>query len=366
VSRVTRDTDIRADEVFNGKIRLAMTTPQGVVTHGNAGDGAANLGTGSLLADLHKVRPKFFWVDLITSATIGWLAFAMAAADATPFKWRCVFTLIASLAFYRGLCFLHEITHMRRMLLKGFETTWNVLFGIPLFMPSVMYVGVHQNHHKLGTYGTFDDPEYLPFAGKPWVIAGFTLQSLFLPIVLAIRFLVLSWFGLILPPFHRWLARHASSITMNMKYVRPVNAQLMRTITLQELMVLCGWGAGFTMIYLGIMPLRALAVWYVAIGLLCVINTLRTLAAHRYQSSGQPLGRDGQVEDSVDIPGGLWTELWAPVGLRYHAVHHYFPGVPYHNLGAAYRRIQTSSPTYQQCSEKSLVASLRSLILKKY
>jgi len=30
---------------------------------------------------------------------------------------------------------------------------------------------------------------------------------------------------------------------------------------------------------------------------------------------------------------------WAPVGLRYHALHHYFPGIPYHNLGFAYQRL---------------------------
>jgi fatty acid desaturase len=31
--------------------------------------------------------------------------------------------------------------------------------------------------------------------------------------------------------------------------------------------------------------------------------------------------------------------LWAPVGLRYHALHHLLPSVPYHNLAAAHRRL---------------------------
>jgi fatty acid desaturase len=31
--------------------------------------------------------------------------------------------------------------------------------------------------------------------------------------------------------------------------------------------------------------------------------------------------------------------LWAPVGLRFHALHHLLPGVPYHHLLEAHRRL---------------------------
>jgi fatty acid desaturase len=47
-----------------------------------------------------------------------------------------------------------------------------------------------------------------------------------------------------------------------------------------------------------------------------------------------------QYLDSVDIPGNMFTTaLWAPVGLRYHATHHLFPSMPYHNLGKARRTL---------------------------
>ena len=83
---------------------------------------------------------------------------------------------------------------------------------------------------------------------------------------------------------------------------------------------------------------KAIAVWYAVNAFISVCNTMRTLGAHRYESTGLPLDRAGQLADSIDTPGAAWTELWAPVGLRYHALHHYFPGIPYHNLGLAYRR----------------------------
>ena len=36
---------------------------------------------------------------------------------------------------------------------------------------------------------------------------------------------------------------------------------------------------------------------------------------------------------------GLVAELWAPVGLRYHALHHLLPSMPYHSLGEAHPRL---------------------------
>jgi hypothetical protein len=92
--------------------------------------------------------------------------------------------------------------------------------------------------------------------------------------------------------------------------------------------------------------------------------TARVLAAHEYDSNGSSRDRQGQLRDSLDTPGGPWTELWAPVGLRYHALHHYFPGIPYHNLGTAYRRIVQSAPhgaLYRESTSPGLWQSLKKL-----
>jgi fatty acid desaturase len=319
--------------------------------------------TRRLVSDLHNPRPAVYWTDLLLSAVVGWGAFSFAVVQ-DRFSGRMVAgVLLAVFALYRGLCFLHEISHLRQSALKGFETTWNVLFGVPLLMPSFIYVGVHQNHHKLSTYGTSQDPEYLPFSGRRLMIVLFSLESLLIPLLLMLRFLVLSPFGLISARAHRWLARHASALSMNVKYEREVPEAVRRKIVRWELMTLAVWAGLAASAALGILHWRFFAIWYLVSAVASFINTLRTLGAHRYASDGTPLDREGQLGDSIDTPGAFWTELWAPVGLRYHALHHYFPGIPYHNLAAAYRRLIENLPadSYTKSTSTSLPHSLDKL-----
>ena len=315
-----------------------------------------------LVSDLHQPNPRIFWTDLILTTLTGWVSFgiALTIADNT---WQIGFALaVASLAFYRGLCFLHEITHIRQLMLPGFEAAWNLVLGIPLLMPTVMYVGVHQNHHMLSTYGTDDDPEYMPFAGKPFMVAVFLVQSLLLPALMMLRFLILAPIGLLVPRFHRWLAVYATALSMNIKYKRQVSDATMAVITRAEIMILASWGSCIALTFAGILPLKIFVFWYAAIAFMSFINTLRTLAAHHYETTGAPRDRAAQLHDSVDIPGGWLSELWAPVGLRYHAVHHFFPGVPYHNLGTAYHRLTEALPAYRKITKPSLTASIRELV----
>jgi fatty acid desaturase len=52
-----------------------------------------------------------------------------------------------------------------------------------------------------------------------------------------------------------------------------------------------------------------------------------------------------QLEDSINLPGQpLLTELLFPVGLRFHALHHLFPTLPYHALPTAHRRLMARMP----------------------
>jgi fatty acid desaturase len=290
------------------------------------------------VADLHHPRPSIFWTDLILTGFFGWWAFAIAA-----FSRQAVMIVVAAalsvVLLYRGLCFVHEVTHIRPKSLPGFETAWNLIFGVPLLLPSYMYVGVHEDHHRLATYGTPQDPEYLPFADSRPLTIRFLLQSLMLPLLLVIRGLVMTPVTLVSQEFRRWVAVHASALVMNPAYEKPIQRSTIGKMVRWEIVLLSVWSAAGFLLVRGFLPWRALAIWLVTVSFIALINTLRALVAHRYEAYGQPRDRIAQLEDSIDTPGFWWTELWAPVGLRYHALHHFFPGIPYHNLGIAYRRL---------------------------
>lgn len=65
-----------------------------------------------------------------------------------------------------------------------------------------------------------------------------------------------------------------------------------------------------------------------------------------------------QYLDSVNVPPPeLLSPLWAPVGLRYHALHHLLPSLPYHSLGEAHRRLASClghESTYAKASYSGL------------
>jgi fatty acid desaturase len=321
----------------------------------------------TLVKDLNRASRAIFWTDLAVTAIVGWTTFA-GAVILRPFSPGMLLCIAVSvLALYRGLCFLHELTHQNWRSLPGFGTIWNFVIGFPLLMPAFVYVGVHQDHHRISSYGTEQDPEYLPFAHSWKMTAIFALESFFIPLALLVRFVLLAPIGLVWPPFQRQLVRCGSALTMNVKYRREPTGELVRRVRQDSAFILLFWAALITLAALGVVPWRVFAIWLVVDSLVSFVNTLRTLGAHAYENKGEPLDRTGQLLDSIDTPGAFWTELWAPVGLRYHALHHYFPGIPYHNLPEAYRRVTGHLPvaaSYRELSNRSLPCSLGELYRK--
>ncbi|XUU62002.1 fatty acid desaturase family protein [Erythrobacter sp. HA6-11] len=290
--------------------------------------------------DLGQAKGAIYWPDMLVSAAVGYGGIAFAVLTSS-LPLAILSGLIAALAFYRALMFIHELTHIHRDALPGFRLGWNLLVGIPLLTPSFMYEGVHTLHHKRTQYGTIEDPEYLPLAlMKPWSLPVFVLIALLAPIGLLLRFSVLVPLGAIIPPVRRIVWGRASSLSINPDFRRkpPEGAFRKRVLWQETGGMLWAWTILASTSVLGWRPLLiALAI----LSLTAVLNQLRTLVAHLWENEGEPMTVTAQFLDSVNVPPpGLAAEIWAPVGLRYHALHHLMPSMPYHDLPEAHRRLK--------------------------
>jgi Fatty acid desaturase len=75
------------------------------------------------------------------------------------------------------------------------------------------------------------------------------------------------------------------------------------------------------------------------------LKSIRTIGAHGYRNTGASMSFLEQIQDSNTVAGhSPLTVLLFPVGLRYHCLHHLFPGLPYHSMGIAHRRLMAQLP----------------------
>lgn len=317
-----------------------------------------------LTRDIATARPALYWPDMLGSAAIGYAALAGAILADGPVV-AVLLGLFASLVLYRALLFIHELTHIHKDALPGFRFAWNLLVGIPMLIPSFMYEGVHTQHHARTRYGTVEDPEYLPLAlMKPWSLPVFALTAILLPPALLIRSALLVPLGVVIPPLRTLVWERASSLSINPQYRRrKPEGDFARMVFWQEL--------GCSVWALGVVAASFAWGWRPLVIALCVVsltaflNQVRTLVAHLWENDGEAMTVTAQYLDSVNVPPpAKFSGLWAPVGLRYHALHHLLPSLPYHSLNEAHRRLSAhlgEHSTYRKANYPGLAPLLMRL-----
>jgi fatty acid desaturase len=316
------------------------------------------------LTDLFEPRPVLYWVDFLAAAGCFYGGFAIAAARplVSPLTW--IAGLVSVFGLYRAIIFIHELAHLAPGSLRAFRIAWHVVCGIPLLAPAFLY-GSHVDHHRRPAYGTLRDGEYLPWGtpGHRLSILGFLLTSFAALPVAVLRFGLLAPLSWPCRRLRAWITVSASSLIVHPHYRRaPPGSTEDRVWRLQEAVIFIYLTAVAGGLLTQRVPMAWLVQLYATFSAAMLLNGLRTLAAHRYRSAGRPLTATEQLLDSINYPQPSWlTPLWAPVGLRFHAVHHLFAGIPYHNLGAAHARIVRLVPPdspYHRSEGRSLVSSL--------
>lgn len=322
--------------------RLTAATPaSGTVCAQRRGDAAMLKAAASLTRDLNAPNPAIYWADLIGSAVVGYAALAATiVAPSTAFG--VVSAIVAILALYRAGSFIHELTHIKKGAVRGFRLVWNLIIGVPLLVPSFMYEGVHNQHHAKTYYGTANDPEYLPLAlMKPWTLPVFLAAAALAPLGMLIRFGLLAPLSLLFPKLRDEVVARYSGLQINPGFRRPKpEGEFRRDWLLQEAAASVWAISLIVLATTGIIPLREFLIVLAVMSGVMFLNQVRTLVAHLWENDGEPMSVTAQYLDSVNVPPpATLPALWAPVGLRYHALHHLLPGVPYHNLGEAHRRL---------------------------
>jgi fatty acid desaturase len=176
----------------------------------------------------------------------------------------------------------------------------------------------------------------------------------------------LSW---ICPPLRQFIQRRASSLVMDPTYLRPApTPRELRYIARQELFCFLFLILALVAIplYLNEWPIACLIHAYLTAIVIMFLNALRTIASHRFWSEGEESTFVEQMLDSVVLDNdSLSAILINPLGLRYHATHHLFPSLPYHNLRTAHMRLMAQLPAdspYRQTVERSVWAVLFDLV----
>ena len=318
-----------------------------------------------LIADLFKRSPAIYWTDLLLSAGTGWALLAVYFL-ATP--WSALQLgafFVSSLLFFRAGTFIHEIIHMPNGQMIAFKRVWNLLVGIPFLTPWIMYAN-HIEHHNHRRFGTPADGEYLPLGSSPIKeTLKYLAQAPLLPLFMLLRFGILgplSWF---IPKLRHLVLTRASAAVSNPYYNERFPQRFDNHLKIVEVLCFLYLAVLAVLVWEDVISLTQVFMGYLLVAFTLGLNWVRNLAAHRYENDGQPMNLASQVEESINITGQTWlTIFFFPVGLRYHALHHLFPALPYHNMDAAHRRLMEHLPAdafYRATNRASFFAAVSEL-----
>lgn len=307
----------------------------------------ARLAVRSAHTDFFRVSPLRYWVDFLMSIACAYGAATVYLLAPLGSWWQIVAFPIAVFWLYRLGSLIHEVCHLGHHEMRVFKVTWNVLVGAFTLTPSPFFTRHHRDHHSQRMYGTPEDPEYVAnvLEGGNWRSAlGYAVLILAYPIIVFLRFL-LAPLSFLHPQLRQWVLEHASSLTLNARYTRKVTPFDRRAITAMELLCFLRATTIPAAIFLGAAPASRIPLLYLLGLTTLVMNQMRQLADHHFTGDGTVSSVEAHILDSCNYTGrDPLTLLFFPFSIRFHALHHLFPSLPYHNLKAAHAHLSFALP----------------------
>ncbi len=297
--------------------------------------------------DFHQVRRTVYWRDMILSVTIAYSA-AYVFLTAPAFSvWQIIAYVCAVFWLYRVGSLVHEVAHLGAHELPSFKLAWNLLVGVPTLTPSTFFTAHHRDHHSQRVYGTPQDPEYVvnvcPRGSVLNLLIYFVVVAAF-PLLVFLRFF-LAPLTFITPQIRDFTLRRLSAFTFNWKYERPISRIDRKKFATLEL--LCWLRATVIpgAVLVGATPWSRMYLLYFLGAAVVILNQLRQLADHHFEGNGEKLSMSDHILDSCNYTGrDPLTWLFFPFAIQYHALHHLFPSLPYHNLAFAHAYLMRELP----------------------
>ena len=334
----------------------------------------------NLVSDLFQHRAEVYWTDFLCCLLLGYGSFLLVDPTHLFSISNILLSMVSIVFIYRMSMFTHEISHFRQGQMTSFATTWNLMCGIPLLIPKFMYKN-HKEHHAKKSFATENDGEYIDFSNRsPLEIVGYLLLQFIAPLAFVVRFLILAPLSWFFPAVREITWQRFSSLSIDPDYRRPLPKSRSTQYSFEEagcflliILVLFGLNSGA-------IAVERIYQWYIVISAMLFMNGLRVLAAHKYNLDAltdktvEDIAKQStegnyalQFLDSINHSSSeILGPVWAPIGLRYHAIHHLFPAMPYHGLAEAHQRLKVCTPKqalwHDLCEAKSLFSTLRTLL----
>lgn len=298
-------------------------------------------------ADLFRPSPVRYWADFLLSMVAAYAATGVYLTAPLGSWMQLIAFPLAAFWLYRMGSLVHEVCHLGAHEMPFFKAAWNVLGGVMILMPSPFFTRHHRDHHSQRYYGTPQDPEYVANmveGGNLGSVIGYALKIMAMPILVFLRFLLVP-LTFVTPQVREWTLRHASALTFNRRYERRLTPADRRAILAAEIPCFLRALMIPLLVVMGLNPVSRIPLLYALAVATVALNHLRFLADHHCESDGSHSDMESHITDSCNFTtNDPLTLLFFPFSIRYHALHHLFPSMPYHNLKRAHEHLVVTLP----------------------